>query len=165
MLGEVVINVPFVAAGDLSEPRLPGIDNWLTAFWIATFKRLNRSAQPSFLLANIARFCNLPSEHAQLPKSGSGCEEEGQLLEENQVERRMQPRSFQGFESIYKDECCDGTADRDGALRLVSSHPVVESTPPKRKPEQTPKRPGSGNGAKKKMLLPSSWMRRLPKTS
>ena len=124
---EVIINVPFVAAGDLSEPKLPGIDNWLTAFWIATFKRLNRSAQPAFFLANIAR-----------------------LLEENQVESQMQPRSFQGFESIDKDECCDGTADRDGALRQASSHPVVESTPLKRKPEQTPKRPGSGNGATKK---------------
>ena len=47
--GEAIINVPFVAAGDLREPRLPDIENWLTAFWIATFKRLNRSSRPTFL--------------------------------------------------------------------------------------------------------------------
>lgn len=49
---KVVINVPFVATGDLCEPCLPGITNWQTVFWIATFKRLNRSARFPFLLLN-----------------------------------------------------------------------------------------------------------------
>ncbi len=58
---EVVINVPFVPAGDFSEPRLPGTYNWLTAFWTATFKRLNRSARPAFFLANINSNSHPPS--------------------------------------------------------------------------------------------------------
>lgn len=53
---ETMIKVPFVPTGDLCEPQLPGIENWIVCFWIATFKRLNRSAQPTFLLANINRF-------------------------------------------------------------------------------------------------------------
>ena len=52
---EVAVNVPFVPAGDLSEPRLPDRENWLTAFWVAAFKRINRSAKAPFLLANVDR--------------------------------------------------------------------------------------------------------------
>ena len=50
-----VVNVPFVPAGDSSEPRLPDRDNWLTAFWVAVFKRINRIAKAPFLLANVDR--------------------------------------------------------------------------------------------------------------
>ena len=49
------INVPFVPAGDSSEPRLPDRENWLTAFWVAAFKRINRNAKAAFLLANADR--------------------------------------------------------------------------------------------------------------
>ena len=49
------INVPFVPAGDSGEPRLPDRENWLTAFWIAAFKRINRNAKAAFLLANADR--------------------------------------------------------------------------------------------------------------
>ena len=53
---EVAVNVPFVPAGDLREPRLPDRDNWLTAFWVAAFKRINRKAKSAFLIANADRF-------------------------------------------------------------------------------------------------------------
>lgn len=49
------INVPFVPAGDSDEPRLPDRENWLTAFWVAAFKRINRNAKAAFLLANADR--------------------------------------------------------------------------------------------------------------
>lgn len=49
------INVPFVPAGDSGEPRLPDRENWLTAFWVAAFKRINRNAKAAFLLANADR--------------------------------------------------------------------------------------------------------------
>lgn len=51
----VANNVPFVPAGDLREPNLPDRDNWLTAFWVAAFKRINRKAKAAFLLANAHR--------------------------------------------------------------------------------------------------------------
>lgn len=47
--------MPFVPAGDLNEPRLPDRENWLTAFWVAVFKRINRKAKAPFLLANVDR--------------------------------------------------------------------------------------------------------------
>ena len=62
----VVINLPLVPAGDLSEPRLPGIDNWFRCFWITTFKRLNRSARPTFFLANITRFDCVSSSQEEI---------------------------------------------------------------------------------------------------
>lgn len=49
------INVPFVPAGDSGEPTLPDRENWLTAFWVAAFKRINRNAKAAFLLANVDR--------------------------------------------------------------------------------------------------------------
>ena len=52
---EAAINMPFVPAGDLHEPRLPDRENWLTAFWVAVFKRINRKAKAPFLLANVDR--------------------------------------------------------------------------------------------------------------
>ena len=52
---EAVSNLPFVPAGRLTKPRLPDRDNWLTAFWIAAFKRISGNAKVDFLLANIDR--------------------------------------------------------------------------------------------------------------
>lgn len=52
---EAVYNLPFVPAGELTKPRLPGRDNWLTAFWIVAFKRINRNAKAAFLMANLDR--------------------------------------------------------------------------------------------------------------
>ena len=49
------INVPFVPAGDSGQSRLPDRENWLTAFWVAAFKRINRNAKAAFLLANADR--------------------------------------------------------------------------------------------------------------
>ena len=148
--GEAVINVQFVAAGDLSEPQLPGIDNWLTAFWIATFKCLNRSARSTFLLASIARFnCASPSEQ-ETPRRGLPLRRNlppGQLLGGNQLQRQKQRRSFQGFELVYHDQCSDDNADSDDLRRpLTRSHSVVEKrTPPKPKPK--PNRPKNGKSA------------------
>ena len=48
-------NVPFTPAGELDDPRLPDREDWLTAFWIAAFKRINRNAKPAFLMASIDR--------------------------------------------------------------------------------------------------------------
>ena len=52
---ETVNKVPFAPAGDLSEPRLPDRDDWMTAFWVAAFKRINRNAKAAFLMANADR--------------------------------------------------------------------------------------------------------------
>lgn len=52
---DVVSSLPFVPAGKLTDPRLPDRDNWMTAFWIAALKRINRNAKASFLLANLDR--------------------------------------------------------------------------------------------------------------
>ena len=49
------IHVPFMPAGDSGEPRLPDRENWLTALWVAAFKRINRNAKAAFLLANADR--------------------------------------------------------------------------------------------------------------
>ncbi|KAL9966560.1 hypothetical protein ACROYT_G024651 [Oculina patagonica] len=149
--GDVVINVPFVAAGDLSEPRLPGIDSWLTAFWIATFKRLNRSARPTFLLANVDRF-NCISLSEQISR-GSLPFRTGvpprQLLEGKQVQRQMKRRSFQGFEHVYHDQCSDDNADSDGVRRpFTRRQSMVETrTPPHQEPKTKPKGFGNGKGA------------------
>ena len=69
------INVPFVPAGDSGEPRLPDRENWLTAFWVAAFKRINRNAKAAFLLANADRitFSSLSSsdeENAENKENG-----------------------------------------------------------------------------------------------
>ncbi|XP_058944957.1 uncharacterized protein [Pocillopora verrucosa] len=48
-------NLPFAPAGELDDPRLPDREDWLTAFWIAAFKRINRNAKPAFLMASIDR--------------------------------------------------------------------------------------------------------------
>ena len=66
---KVVINVPFVATGVLCEPCLPGITNWQTAFWIATFKRLDKSARFPFLILNKDRLKSLPLSRTSKQKS------------------------------------------------------------------------------------------------
>lgn len=150
--GEAVIKVPFVAAGDISEPRLPGIDNWLTAFWIATFKRLNRSARPTFFLASIARFtCDSPSEQ-EIPRRGGPFRRSlppRQLPRENQLQTQRQRRSFHGFGLVYHDEGSGINADNDDVPRgsaLTRSRSMVEKkTPPKPKPK--PIRPKNGKRA------------------
>ena len=48
-------NLPLVPAGESTKPRLPDRDNWLTAVWIAAFKRINRNAKADFLQANFDR--------------------------------------------------------------------------------------------------------------
>ena len=50
-----VTNLPFTPAGELDDPRLPDREDWLTAFWIAAFKRINRNAKAAFLMANVDR--------------------------------------------------------------------------------------------------------------
>lgn len=50
-----VTNVPFTPAGELDDPRLPDREDWLTAFWVAAFKRINRNAKAAFLMANVDR--------------------------------------------------------------------------------------------------------------
>ena len=50
-----VTNVPFTPAGELDDPRLPDREDWLTAFWVAAFKRINRNAKAAFLMANVYR--------------------------------------------------------------------------------------------------------------
>ena len=52
---EAMSNLPFVPAGEVTKPRLPDRENWLTALWIAAFKRINRNAKADFLLANFDR--------------------------------------------------------------------------------------------------------------
>lgn len=56
--------VPFVPAGELSEPSLPDRENWVTALWISAFKRINNNAKAAFLLANGHCFIEPPSNRA-----------------------------------------------------------------------------------------------------
>ncbi len=134
---KVVINVPFVAAGDLSELKLPGVDNWLTAFWVATFRRLNRSAQSAFVLANVNRLKCISSSE-QIPKRdnsfGTGLPA-GEFPEGNQVQEQTQRESFPGNEAVYHDQCSDENADSVGAHRPLTgsgspSNPEPRATNP-----------------------------------
>ena len=52
---EAAIKVPFVPAGDSSEPKLADRDDWLTAFWVEAFKRINKDAKAAFFLSNADR--------------------------------------------------------------------------------------------------------------
>lgn len=140
---DVVITIPFVAAGDLSEPELPGIANWMTAFWIATFKRLNRSARSAFFLASIDRInfsaCDIPRRYHPSRRSLPPQE----FAYEDKLKRQMMRRSFQGFELEDRQHGGDQNSDRDDddELRRLKSHsmPVRRSrTPPLTKPK--PKR-------------------------
>ena len=75
-----VTNVPFTPAGELDDPRLPDREDWLTAFWIAAFKRINRNAKAAFLMANVDRI-SLSStstgegnEESKVRKDGNVCQ-------------------------------------------------------------------------------------------
>ena len=48
-------NVPFTPAGELDDPRLPDREDWLTAFWISAFKRINKNAKAAFLMVTVDR--------------------------------------------------------------------------------------------------------------
>lgn len=111
---EIVVNVPFVAAGDLSEPSLPGITNWMTAVWIATFKRLNRDAKYPFLLANIDRF-NFSSSVQEVPRRNRPCRRSlpPRELGENHLRRQVQRRSFQGFELVDREHANSHNTDSE----------------------------------------------------
>ncbi|XP_078376988.1 uncharacterized protein LOC144660258 [Oculina patagonica] len=52
---QAAVSVPFVPAGDSTEPRLADRDNWLTAFWVEAFKRMNKNAKAAFLRSNADR--------------------------------------------------------------------------------------------------------------
>ena len=69
-------NVPFTPAGELDDPRLPDREDWLTAFWIAAFKRINRNAKAAFLMANVDRILFSST-------IGEGNEESKVSIEEN----------------------------------------------------------------------------------
>ena len=56
--------MPFVPAGELSEPSLPDRENWVTALWISAFKRINNNAKAAFSLVNRHRFIEPPSNRA-----------------------------------------------------------------------------------------------------
>lgn len=100
---EAAINMPFVPAGDLHEPRLPDRENWLTAFWVAVFKRINRKAKAPFLLANVDRiaFSSLlfHDETEENNDDVQGSQVQGVSREELQamkeLKRKMQDVSFE----------------------------------------------------------------------
>ena len=99
-------NLPLVPAGESTKPRLPDRDNWLTAVWIAAFKRINRNAKADFLLANFDRI--------------SICQSRGGLLSENRAEtdstRGGDVREGGKEDGIDNDKCWT-----KGTLRRSSS--------------------------------------------
>lgn len=135
---KVVINVPFVATGVLCEPCLPGITNWQTAFWIATFKRLDKSARFPFLILNKDRLKissaepDVQAKERPLRRSLPPQEAEG-------APQRRQRRSFHGFELVNReqDSGYEPDSDPDTEFRTKSrSLPVKTSKiPPKTKPK------------------------------
>ena len=99
---EAAINIPFVPAGDLQEPRLPDRENWLLAFWVAVFKRINRKAKAPFLLANVDRIAFsarlLDDKSEENIDDVQGSQGQGLSREELQamkeLKRKMQDASF-----------------------------------------------------------------------
>lgn len=100
---EAAINMPFVPAGDLHEPRLPDRENWLTAFWVAVFKRINSKAKAPFLLANVDRIAFssllLDDGSGENNEDDQGSQVRGVSREEVQamkeLKRKMQDASFE----------------------------------------------------------------------
>ena len=132
---EVAVNVPFVPTGDSSEPKLPDRDNWLTAFWVAAFKRINRNAKAAFLVANADRIAFssiLPSDeentesgetdkdddHAS-PSSGLSTEE---VMAIRALKHKLQEVSFELERSLLKPRPYDET----GNTSTTSQNPVVK---------------------------------------
>ena len=120
---EAVMNVPFVPAGDLDEPRLPDRNNWLTAFWIAAFKRITRDVKPAFLAANADRFAFsrvLADDEEKLVRSGlviSGLTT-GEVQVIKAVKQKLQETSFaKKLEGCFlKPRVCD----EDGTTSATS---------------------------------------------
>lgn len=120
---EAVMNVPFVPAGDLNEPRLPDRNNWLTAFWIAAFKRINRNVKPAFLVANADRFAFsrvLADDEEKMVSSGlaiSGLTT-GEVQVIRAVKQKLQETSFaKKLEGcLLKPRVCD----EDGTTSTTS---------------------------------------------
>ena len=115
-----VTNVPFTPAGELDDPRLPDREDWLTAFWIAAFKRINRNAKAAFLMANIDRI-SLSStsgegnEESKVRKDGNVCQsltieernaikESGGKLKESGFDKKLS-RCFEKIGMKTKEEC------------------------------------------------------------
>lgn len=132
---EVAVNVPFVPTGDSSEPKLPDRNNWLTAFWVAAFKRINRNAKAAFLVANADRIAFssiLPSDeentesgetdkdddHAS-PSSGLSTEE---VMAIRALKHKLQEVSFELERSLLKPRPYDET----GNTSTTSQNPVVK---------------------------------------
>ena len=67
---KVVTNVPFIPVGDLWELSLPGITDWVEAFWIETFKSLKKSAKMPFFVSNCNRM-NFISSSAEKQQDSS----------------------------------------------------------------------------------------------
>ena len=114
----------------------------MTAFWIATFKRLNGSAKSSFLVANINRF-NFYSSDEEVPerclpfRRGQPARE---LDEDNQLPK--QTRSELGLDHSYNSDG-DGDGDGDGDVKHLfskrDSMPATSKPQPKEnaKPKNT----------------------------
>ena len=140
---EVLSFVPFVATGDLSEPRLSGTHNWLIAFWLTTFKRLNNRAKPAFLIANVTRFNCISTSDQEVPRnrlSRRRLPSGGR----DHLQRQVQRRSFQGFELNHRDHGnADDNSESEGERRPVTrSLSMVEtSAPPNTEPQ--PNTPGN----------------------
>ena len=136
--GKVVINVTFVATGDLCEPCLPGITNWQTAFWIATFKRLDKSARFPFLILNKDRLKvssaepDVQAKERPLRRSLPPQEAEG-------TPQRRQRRSFDRFELVNReqDSSYEPDSDADAEFRTKSRTLPVKTSkiPPTTKPK------------------------------
>ena len=113
-------NVPFTPAGELDDPRLPDREDWLTAFWIAAFKRVNRNAKAAFLMANIDRISLSPTsgegnEESKVRKDGNfrqsltieernAIKESGEKLKESDFDKKLS-RCFEKLEMKTKEEC------------------------------------------------------------
>ena len=80
-----------------------GITNWQTAFWIATFKRLDKSARFPFLILNNDRLkvssaeLDVQAKERPLRRSLPPQEAEG-------APQRRQRRSFHGFELVNREQ-------------------------------------------------------------
>ena len=115
-----VTNVPFTPAGELDDPRLPDREDWLTAFWIAAFKRINRNAKAAFLMANVDRISLFSTsgegnEESKVRKDGNVCQsltieernaikESGGKLKESGFDKKLS-RCFDKIEMKTKEEC------------------------------------------------------------
>ncbi|XP_068715591.1 uncharacterized protein [Montipora foliosa] len=124
----VISTVPFVAAGDMNEPQLPGIDNWLTTLWVATFKQLNRDAKPAFFRASIGRL------------SIRSCNQK--LLTDNMPTRgQRQRRSFPGleqWEQEYTEKSNNSKDDGEDETRRFKCYSMPgrrSKSPPMTKPK------------------------------